>query len=72
MQDEGRATTHDTYNSQSNSSEVSSMHAITLICTIWIDTNVVFIGNELETSAEYARLYQTETAGEITMSCQKK
>lgn len=47
------------------------MHAIALICTIWINTNVVFIGNEMETSAEYARLYQSETAGEITMSCQK-
>ncbi len=47
------------------------MNTVILICTIWINTNVVFVGNELEASAEYARLYQTETAGEITMSCQK-
>jgi hypothetical protein len=49
------------------------MNTLVLICTIWINTNVVFIGNELEASAEYARLYQEpQQTGEITMSCQKQ
>jgi len=47
------------------------MNSLILVCTIWVNSTMVLIGNERDASAEYARLTQGPNVGEITMSCQE-